>query len=166
MHSCSSSSDKASPPSAIDPRRTTLQKERNLCSRKFFEIKGKQAIGRFGSCSEFVSFLECKQQIGFPVISGNPFFIPKSEIQTSIPIPPVTGENRTQPGTSQSKNLHRVEESSHQQASQHPKTSSHWRKLDATKHLTVQIPPVTGTYDPLRHLPESVLFQRMEESPR
>lgn len=50
------------------------------------------------------------------------------------------------------KNLHRVEESSHQQASQHPKTSSHWRKLDATKHLTVQIPPVTGTYDPLRHL--------------
>ena len=105
-------------------------------------------------------------QIGFPVISGNPFFIPKSEIQTSIPIPPVTGENRTQPDTSQSKNLHRVEESSHQQASQHPKTSSHWRKLDATKHLTVQIPPVTGTNDPLRCLPESVLFQRMEESPR
>ena len=105
-------------------------------------------------------------QSGFPVISGNPFFIPKSEIQTSIPIPPVTGENRTQPDTSQSKNLHRVEESSHQQASQHPKTSSHWRKLDATKHLTVQIPPVTGTNDPLRCLPESVLFQRMEESPR
>lgn len=105
-------------------------------------------------------------QTGFPVISGNPFFIPKSEIQTSIPIPPVTGENRTQPDTSQSKNLHRVEESSHQQASQHPKTSSHWRKLDATKHLTVQIPPVTGTNDPLRCLSESVLFQRMEESPR
>lgn len=102
-------------------------------------------------------------------VSGDfrkPFFIPKSEIQTSIPIPPVTGENRTQPDTSQSKNLHRVEESSHQQASQHPKTSSHWRKLDATKHLTVQIPPVTGTNDPLRCLPESVLFQRMEESPR
>ena len=91
-------------------------------------------------------------QAGFPVTSGSPFFISKSKIQTSIPIPPVTGENRTQPSTSQSKNLHRVEESSHQQASQHPKTSSHWRKLDATKHLTVQIPPVTGTYDPLRHL--------------
>lgn len=103
---------------------------------------------------------------GFPVISGNPFFIPKSKIQTRIPIPPPAGENRTQPSTSQSKNLHRVEESSRQQASQHPKTSSHWRKLDATRHPTVQIPPVTGTNDPLRHLPESVLFQRMEELPR
>ena len=103
---------------------------------------------------------------GFPVISGNPFFIPKSKIQTRIPIPPPAGENRTQPSTSQSKNLHRVEESSRQQASQHPKTSSHWRKLDATRHPTVQTPPVTGTNDPLRHLPESVLFQRMEELPR
>lgn len=101
-------------------------------------------------------------QIGFPVIFRKPFF----HTRIRIPIPPPAGENRTQPSTSQSKNLHRVEESSHQQASQHPKTSSHWRKLDATRHPTVQIPPVTGTNDPLRHLPESVLFQRLEESPR
>ena len=153
--------------------RATRRNLRDLCLRC---ILYRVCRADFGAMAQLVAHLHGMERVrgSNPLsstdrVSGDfrkPFFIPKSEIQTSIPIPPVTGENRTQPGTSQSKNLHRVEESSHQQASQHPKTSSHWRKLDATKHLTVQIPPVTGTNDPLRCLPESVLFQRMEESPR
>ena len=149
--------------------RATRRNLRDLCLRC---ILYRVCRADFGAMAQLVAHLHGMERVrgSNPLsstvrVSGDfrkPFF----HTRIRIPIPPPAGENRTPPSTSQSKNLHRVEESSHQQASQHPKTSSHWRKLDATKHLTVQIPPVTGTNDPLRCLPESVLFQRMEESPR
>ena len=56
-----------------------------------------------------------------------------------------------------------LEESGHLQASQRPKSSTHWRKTDAHKPPSGKNPPVTGRIWTLTGLTAGRLFQWMEE---
>ena len=49
---------------------------------------------------------------------------------------------------------------------QHPNSSSHWRKPDAARHLTVQKPPPSGGILPPTSLPASQNLQSLEKTRR
>ena len=59
-----------------------------------------------------------------------------------------------------------LEESGHLQASQRPKSSTHWRKTDAHKPPSGKNPPVTGRITPPQTIPATQILHPLEESGR